>query len=100
MKDITLPKGMNLKGGLYGSALRADGSINVRVPLVFVTQAAGNPSAAQGGIVAFDYNGMPPTSAGQAINTTITDERCRNGVEERSRAACRCARTRRVMPAS
>ena len=51
---VTLPNGVNLKGGGYGSALLSGSPINSTVPVGVVTATAGNPSASQGGLITFD----------------------------------------------
>ncbi|PCE30091.1 glycoside hydrolase family 28 protein [Burkholderia ubonensis] len=66
VKGVSLPNGVNLKGGGYGGALLAGSPINASVPLGVVTAAAGNPSAAQGGIVTFDCDYR---SANDAVRT-------------------------------
>ncbi|MEW6342007.1 MAG: glycoside hydrolase family 28 protein [Pseudomonadota bacterium] len=61
---VTLPNGVNLAGGGYGSSLLAGSPINSTVPLGVVTATAGNPSASQGGLITFDCDYSP---AGDAV---------------------------------
>jgi polygalacturonase len=60
---VTLPNGVALKGGGYGSALLAGSPINGTVPLGVVTASAANPSAAQGGLITFDCDYQPANDA-------------------------------------
>ncbi|WP_414696392.1 glycoside hydrolase family 28 protein [Paraburkholderia sp.] len=60
---VTLPNGVALKGGGYGSALLAGSPINGKVPLGVATAAASNPSAAQGGLITFDCDYQPANDA-------------------------------------
>ncbi|WP_175773383.1 glycoside hydrolase family 28 protein [Paraburkholderia phenazinium] len=61
---VTLPNGINLTGGGYGSSLLAGSPINSTVPLGVATATAGNPSASQGGLITFDCDYDP---AGDAV---------------------------------
>lgn len=63
---VSLPNGVSLTGGGYGSKLLAGSPINGTVPLGVVTATAGNPSASQGGLITFDCDYQP---AGDAIRT-------------------------------
>ncbi|HEY4297338.1 MAG TPA: glycoside hydrolase family 28 protein [Paraburkholderia sp.] len=60
---VTLPNGVNLKGGGYGSALLAGSPINATVPIGVATATAGNPSASQGGLITFDCDYQPANDA-------------------------------------
>ncbi|CAE6836741.1 glycoside hydrolase family 28 protein [Paraburkholderia domus] len=60
---VTLPNGINLKGGGYGSALLSGSPINGTVPVGVVTATAGNPSASQGGLITFDCDYQPANDA-------------------------------------
>jgi polygalacturonase len=51
---VTLPNGVTLTGGGYGSSLLAGSPINSTVPLGVAASTAGNPSASQGGLITFD----------------------------------------------
>ncbi|SKC91022.1 Polygalacturonase [Burkholderia sp. CF099] len=61
--NVTLPNGVNLTGGGYGSALLAGSPINATVPLGVKTASAANPSAAQGGLITFDCDYQPANDA-------------------------------------
>lgn len=61
---VTLPNGVNLTGGGYGSSLLAGSPINSTVPLGVASANAGNPSASQGGLITFDCDYDP---AGDAV---------------------------------
>jgi len=83
VKGVSLPNGVNLKGGGYGSAMLAGSPINSTVPLGVVTPAAGNPSASQGGIVTFDCDYQPANDAVRTRpplvqNVTIADLKVSN----------------------
>jgi polygalacturonase len=83
VKGVTLPNGVSLKGGGYGSAFLAGSPINASVPLGVVTPAAGNPAAAQGGIVTFDCDYQPANDAVRTRppvvqNITISDVKAGN----------------------
>jgi polygalacturonase len=58
--SVTLPNGIALTGKGYGSSNMIAGSpINTSVPLGVATTSAGNPSASQGGLIAFDCDYSP-----------------------------------------
>ncbi len=61
--NVTLPSGVALTGGGYGSAMLAGSPINSTVPLGVVTASAANPSAAQGGLITFDCDYQPANDA-------------------------------------
>ncbi|KWH18311.1 glycoside hydrolase family 28 protein [Burkholderia multivorans] len=93
VKGVSLPNGVTLKGGGYGSALLAGSPINASVPLGVATPAAGNPSAAQGGIVTFDCDYQPAndavrTRAPVVQNVTIADVTARNVTLNGVTASC------------
>ncbi|MGU7769984.1 glycoside hydrolase family 28 protein [Burkholderia sp. MR1-5-21] len=93
VKGVTLPNGVNLKGGGYGSALLAGSPINASVPLGVVTASAGNPSAAQGGIVTFDCDYQPANDAVRTRppvvqNVTISDLKASNVTLNGVTASC------------
>ncbi|HEP6426046.1 TPA: endopolygalacturonase [Burkholderia cenocepacia] len=93
VKGVTLPNGLTLKGGGYGSALLAGSPINASVPLGVVTPSAGNPSAAQGGIVTFDCDYQPAndavrTRAPVVQNVTISDVKASNVTLNGVTASC------------
>ncbi|WP_430362668.1 glycoside hydrolase family 28 protein [Trinickia sp. NRRL B-1857] len=57
---VTLPNGIALTGKGYGSSNMIAGSpINTSVPVGVATASAGNPSASQGGLIAFDCDYSP-----------------------------------------
>lgn len=83
VKGVSLPNGVNLKGGGYGSAMLSGSPVNSSVPLGVVTSAAGNPSASQGGIVTFDCDYQPANDAVRTRppvvqNVTISDVKASN----------------------
>jgi polygalacturonase len=93
VKGVTLPNGVNLKGAGYGSAMLAGSPINSTVPLGVLTAAAGNPSAAQGGIVTFDCDYQPANDAVRTRppvvqNVTITDLKASNVTLNGVTASC------------
>ena len=93
VKGVTLPNGVTLKGGGYGSALLAGSPVNASVPLGVVTPSAGNPSAAQGGIVTFDCDYQPAndavrTRAPVVQNVTIADVKASNVTLNGVTASC------------
>ncbi|WP_440130195.1 glycoside hydrolase family 28 protein [Trinickia symbiotica] len=93
VKGVTLPNGVNLKGGGYGSAMLAGSPINSTVPLGVLTAAAGNPSASQGGIVTFDCDYQPANDAVRTRppvvqNVTITDLKASNVTLNGVTASC------------
>ncbi|WP_175959924.1 glycoside hydrolase family 28 protein [Burkholderia pyrrocinia] len=93
VKGVTLPNGVTLKGGGYGSALLAGSPVNASVPLGVVTPSAGNPSAAQGGIVTFDCDYQPAndavrTRAPVVQNVTISDVKASNVTLNGVTASC------------
>ncbi|KVF31403.1 glycoside hydrolase family 28 protein [Burkholderia vietnamiensis] len=93
VKGVVLPNGVNLKGGGYGSALLAGSPINASVALGVVTAAAGNPSAAQGGIVTFDCDYQPANDAVRTRppvvqNVTISDVKASNVTLNGVSASC------------
>ncbi len=93
VKGVSLPNGVNLKGGGYGSALLAGSPINASVPLGVATAAAGNPSAAQGGIVTFDCDYQPANDAVRTRpplvqNVTIADLKASNVTLNGVSASC------------
>ena len=83
VKGVSLPNGVNLKGGGYGSAMLVGSPVNASVPLGVVTPAAGNPSASQGGIITFDCDYQPANDAVRTRppvvqNVTISDLKAAN----------------------
>ncbi|QKM50369.1 Polygalacturonase [Burkholderia glumae] len=66
VNGVTLPNGVSLTGGGYGSKLLTGSPINATVPLGVASATAGNPSASQGGLITFDCDYQP---AGDAIRT-------------------------------
>ncbi|MDF0606292.1 glycoside hydrolase family 28 protein [Neisseriaceae bacterium TC5R-5] len=63
VNGVTLPNGVNLNSGGYGSSLLAGSPINSRVPLGVSTAGASNPSASRGGIITFDCDYQPSKDA-------------------------------------
>jgi polygalacturonase len=83
VKGVSLPNGVNLKGGGYGSAMLPGSPINATVPLGVVSASAGNPSASQGGIITFDCDYQPANDAVRTRppvvqNVTISDVKASN----------------------
>lgn len=83
VKGVSLPNGVNLKGGGYGSAMLPGSPINSTVPLGVATAAAGNPSASQGGLITFDCDYQPANDAVRTRppvvqNVTIADVKASN----------------------
>lgn len=83
VKGVSLPNGVNLKGGGYGSAMLPGSPVNATVPLGVVTASAGNPSASQGGIITFDCDYQPANDAVRTRppvvqNVTISDVKASN----------------------
>ncbi|HEX3634749.1 MAG TPA: glycoside hydrolase family 28 protein [Paraburkholderia sp.] len=68
---VTLPNGVNLKGGGYGSAFLSGSPINGTVPVGVVTATAGNPSASQGGLITFDCDYQPANDANRTRPAVI-----------------------------
>ncbi|KVK75920.1 endopolygalacturonase [Burkholderia cepacia] len=60
---VTLPHGVSLSGGGYGSSMLAGSPINATVPLGVATASAANPSASQGGLITFDCDYQPSKDA-------------------------------------
>jgi len=93
VKGVSLPNGVNLKGGGYGSAMLSGSPINASVPLGVVTASAGNPSASQGGIITFDCDYQPANDAVRTRppvvqNVTISDLRAGNVTVAGVTASC------------
>jgi polygalacturonase len=63
VNGVTLPNGVSLTGGGYGSSLLAGSPINASVPLGVATASASNPSASQGGLITFDCDYQPSKDA-------------------------------------
>jgi polygalacturonase len=61
--NVTLPNGVSLSGGGYGSSLLPGSPINGNVPIGVSTAAAANPSASQGGVITFDCDYQPSKDA-------------------------------------
>ena len=93
VKGVTLPNGVSLTGGGYGSAMLAGSPINSSVPLGVVTPAAGNPAASKGGIITFDCDYQPANDAVRTRppviqNVTISDLKAGNVTVAGVTASC------------
>lgn len=60
---VSLPNGVSLTGGGYGSSMLPGSPINSSVPVGVVTATAANPSASQGGLITFDCDYQPSKDA-------------------------------------
>ncbi|MBC8727715.1 glycoside hydrolase family 28 protein [Paraburkholderia sp. UCT2] len=63
VNGVTLPHGVSLTGGGYGSKMLTGSPINGTVPIGVATATAANPSASQGGLITFDCDYQPAADA-------------------------------------
>ncbi|MDD7810185.1 glycoside hydrolase family 28 protein, partial [Ralstonia solanacearum] len=91
--NVTLPNGVSLTGGGYGSGLLAGSRINSSVPLGVATGTSANPSASQGGLITFDCDYQPAKDAirtrpAQVQNIHISNVRASNATVGGSTGSC------------
>ncbi|MGA3946994.1 glycoside hydrolase family 28 protein [Ralstonia nicotianae] len=91
--DVTLPNGVSLTGGGYGSGLLAGSPINSSVPLGVATAASANPSASRGGLITFDCDYQPSKDAirtrpAQVQNIHISNVRASNATVGGTTGSC------------
>ncbi|WP_197337342.1 glycoside hydrolase family 28 protein [Ralstonia solanacearum] len=91
--NVTLPNGVSLTGGGYGSGLLAGSPINSSVPLGVATGTSANPSASQGGLITFDCDYQPAKDAirtrpAQVQNIHISNVRASNATVGGTTGSC------------